>query len=197
MRTHLKKHSEEKSNKCNQCNGGPPCGGFAGNILLDFIWDSFARFYLSTLLKPRSGEKSGQCNVGPPIPMWWLCWQCFARFYLRWNMRTHLKTHSGKKSYKMRLMEAPMWWLSRQHYARFHFRLICQILSEHIFENTQWKKVCSMQPVGPPCGGFAVNILLDLITNRIWGHIWRRRKSGGKPNKCNQQGTPMTLLCWQ
>ena len=37
MRTHLKKHSEEKSNKCNQCNGGPPCGGFAGNILLDFI----------------------------------------------------------------------------------------------------------------------------------------------------------------
>ena len=36
------------------------------------------------------------CSQG--TPMRWLCWQYFARFYLRQNWRTHLKTHSGEKS---------------------------------------------------------------------------------------------------
>ena len=39
----------------------------------------------------------------------------------------------------------PMWWLCWQYFARFYLRLICQILFEHTFETTQWRKVWSMQ----------------------------------------------------
>ena len=71
LRRHLKTHSGEKKNECNQCD--------------------YASSYASTLrthLKTHSGEKSNKCN------------QCDFASSRAGNLRTHLKTHSGEKSYK-------------------------------------------------------------------------------------------------
>ena len=68
---HLKIHSGEKSNKCNQCD--------------------YASSYASSLrrhLKTHSGEKSNKCN------------QCDYASSQASNLRTHLKTHSGEKTNK-------------------------------------------------------------------------------------------------
>ena len=65
MRTHLKTHSGEKTNKCNQCD--------------------FASFYISALrkhLKMHSGEKPNKCNQ----------WSFVSS--QAGHLRAHLKTHS-------------------------------------------------------------------------------------------------------
>ena len=68
LRTHLKTHSGEKSNKCNQCD-------FASSHALS----------LKGHLKTHSGEKSNKCN------------QCdFASSYAS-ALRDHFKTHIGEK----------------------------------------------------------------------------------------------------
>ena len=71
LRTHLKMHSGEKSNKCNQC-------GYASSHMS----------HLRTHLKTHSGEKSNKCN------------QCEYASSHASTLRTHLKTHIGKKSNK-------------------------------------------------------------------------------------------------
>ena len=68
LRTHLKAHSGEKLNKCNQCNYA---SSGAGN--------------LRTHLKMHSGEKSNKCN------------QCDYASSQAGHLRRHLKTHSGEK----------------------------------------------------------------------------------------------------
>ena len=68
LRDHLKKHSGEKPNKCNQCD--------------------YASIRASTLrdhLKKHSGEKSNKCN------------QCDYASSRADSLRRHLKTHSGEK----------------------------------------------------------------------------------------------------
>ena len=71
LRAHLKTHSGEKSNKCNQCD-------FASSQAVN----------LRRHLKTHSGEKSNKCN------------QCDYASAHAFNLRTHLKTHSGEKSNK-------------------------------------------------------------------------------------------------
>ena len=71
LRTHLKTHNGERTNKCNQCD--------------------FASSYASALrrhLKNHSGEKPYKCN------------QCDYASSKAGNLRAHLKTHSGEKSNK-------------------------------------------------------------------------------------------------
>ena len=68
---HLKTHSEEKSNKCNQCDYA---SSRAGN--------------LRTHLKTHSGEKSNKCN------------QCDFASSQAADLRRHFKTHSGEKANK-------------------------------------------------------------------------------------------------
>ena len=68
---HLKTHSGEKSNKCNQCN-----------------YASSGMGHLRRHLKVHNGKKSNKCN------------QCnFATAYIT-SLRTHMKKHSGEKSNK-------------------------------------------------------------------------------------------------
>ena len=69
LRTHLKTHNGEKSNKCNKCN-------FA----------SSRADVLRTHLKTHSGEKPNKCT------------QCDYASSLAGNLRNHLKTHTGEKS---------------------------------------------------------------------------------------------------
>ena len=71
LRTHLKTHSGEKSNKCNQCD-----------------YASHHAHHLRTHLKRHSGEKSNKCN------------ECDYASSRTGNLKTHLKTHSGEKSNK-------------------------------------------------------------------------------------------------
>ena len=68
LRTHLKRHSGEKTNKCNQCD-----------------YASVEAGKLRTHLKSHSGEKSNKCN------------QCDFASSRTDNLRTHLRTHSGEK----------------------------------------------------------------------------------------------------
>ena len=71
LRDHLKKHSGEKPNKCNQCD--------------------YASIRASTLrdhLKKHSGEKSNKCN------------QCDYASSRADSLRRHLRTHSGEKTKK-------------------------------------------------------------------------------------------------
>ena len=68
LRTHLKMHSGEKPNKCNQC---------------DFA--SIKAGHLTTHLKTHSGEKPNKCN------------QCDYASSQASNLRRHLKTHSVEK----------------------------------------------------------------------------------------------------
>ena len=71
LRRHLKTHSGEKSKKCNQCD-----------------YASSRADVLRTHLKRHSGEKSNKCD------------QCdFASSYA-WSLRDHMKMHSGEKSNK-------------------------------------------------------------------------------------------------
>ena len=71
LRTHLKTHSGEKTNKCNLCD-----------------YASYEAGNLRTHLKTHSGEKSNKCN------------QCdYASSYAS-ALKTHLKTHRGEKSNK-------------------------------------------------------------------------------------------------
>ena len=69
LRRHLKRHSGEKSNKCNQCS-------YASSQARD----------LRRHLKTHSGEKSDKCN------------QCDFASSQAGHLRTHLKKHSGEKS---------------------------------------------------------------------------------------------------
>ena len=67
LRKHLKTHSGEKPNKCNQCD-----------------YASSETSKLMTHLKTHSGEKSNKCN------------QCdYATIYAS-DLRRHLKTHLRK-----------------------------------------------------------------------------------------------------
>ena len=65
---HLKTHSGEKSNKCNQCD-----------------YASYWAGDLKTHRKMHNGENSNKCN------------QCDYVSFQAGNLRTHLKTHSGEK----------------------------------------------------------------------------------------------------
>ena len=71
LRVHLKTHSGEKSNKCNQCD-----------------YASSDASNLRVHLKTHIGEKSNKCN------------QCDFASSEEGNLRRHLKTHSGVKSNK-------------------------------------------------------------------------------------------------
>ena len=71
LRRHLKTHSGEKSNKCNQCD-----------------YASSRADSLRTHLKMHSGEKANKCN------------QCDYASSHASNLMQHLKTHSGEKSNK-------------------------------------------------------------------------------------------------
>ena len=71
LRTHLKMHSGEKPNKCNQCD-------YASSRVGD----------LRAHLNKHNGEKSQKCN------------QCDYASSHAGHLRTHLKTHSGEKSNK-------------------------------------------------------------------------------------------------
>ena len=75
LRTHLKRNSGEKSNKCNQCD-------FASSRAGD----------LRRHLKTHIGEKSNKCN------------QCDFASTQAGDLRRHLKTHSGEKSSKCNLL---------------------------------------------------------------------------------------------
>ena len=75
LRTHLKRYSGEKSNKCNQCD-------FASSRAGD----------LRRHLKTHIGEKSIKCN------------QCDFASAQAGDLRRHLKTHSGEKSSKCNLL---------------------------------------------------------------------------------------------
>ena len=71
LRRHVQGHSEDKSNKCKQCDFASTHSGS-----------------LSRHLKTHSGEMSNICN------------QCnYASFHAS-NLRAHLKTYSGEKSNK-------------------------------------------------------------------------------------------------
>ena len=67
LRRHVQVHSEEKSNKCNQCDY---TSSRAGNLRVH--------------LKVHSGEKSNKCN------------QCDYASSDPSTIRTHMKTHSGE-----------------------------------------------------------------------------------------------------
>ena len=67
-RQHLKTHSGEKTNKCNQCD-----------------YASFHAGHLRTHLKTHNGEKPNKCN------------QCNFASSRADVLREHLKTHSGEK----------------------------------------------------------------------------------------------------
>ena len=71
LRTHLKTHNGEKSNKCYQC---------------DFALSHASA--LRRLFKIQNGEKLNKCN------------QCDHAFSDPSALRTHLKIHSGEKSNK-------------------------------------------------------------------------------------------------
>ena len=68
LRTHLKIHSEEKSNECNQCDYA---SSEAGSLRMH--------------LKTHSGEKTNKCN------------QCDFASSRADHLRRHLKTHAGEK----------------------------------------------------------------------------------------------------
>ena len=69
LRRHLKTHSGEKSNKCNQC---------------DYACSDPSA--LRSHLKTHTGEKSNKCN------------QCDYASSEAGDLRRHLKTHTGEKS---------------------------------------------------------------------------------------------------
>ena len=71
LMAHMKMHSGEKTNKCNQCDYA---SSEAGN--------------LRKHLKTHSGEKSNKCN------------QCDFASSQATPLKTHLKTHSGEKTNK-------------------------------------------------------------------------------------------------
>ena len=99
MRSHLKTHSGEKPNKCNQCDY---TSSQAGNLRTHLKTHSGEKSYkcnqcnfvcslpssLRQHLKIHGGEKSNKCN------------QCDFASFQEGNLRTHLKTHSGEKSNK-------------------------------------------------------------------------------------------------
>ena len=97
LRIHLKTHSEEKSNKCNQYNfASSQAGDFRRHLKTHFGEKSnkynqcdFASTQAGNLrihLITHSGEKSNKCN------------QCNITSTWPANMWIHSKSHSGKKS---------------------------------------------------------------------------------------------------
>ena len=125
---HLKTHSGEKTNKCNQC---------------DFA--SSRADHLRTHLKTHSGEKSNKCN------------QCdYASFYAT-DLKTHLKAHSGENSNKcnqcdyassyasaLRTHLKTQWRKVKEMQPVWLCIFLCKCF-EDPFENTQWRKVKQMQ----------------------------------------------------
>ena len=79
LKSHLKTHSGEKSNKCNQCDFA---SSEAGN--------------LRTHLKTHSGEKSNKCD------------QCDFASSRACHLRTHLKTHSGQNMNDYNFQSIPL-----------------------------------------------------------------------------------------
>ena len=77
LRTDLRTHSKEKSNRCNRCN-----------------YTYFYEIDLKKHLKRHSGEKSSKCS------------QCDYVSFNAGNLRTHLKTHIGEKSFFLISLEA-------------------------------------------------------------------------------------------
>ena len=73
LKIHLKTHSGEKPNKCNQCV---------------FVSSQASNLKKKKHLKMHSGEKSNKCN------------QCDYASSRAGSLRRHLKTHSGEKSNK-------------------------------------------------------------------------------------------------
>ena len=96
LRTHLKTHSGEKSNKCNQCDyacSDPSAlrkhlkihSGTKSNKCNQCDFASLYAGHLRTHLKTHSGEKPNKCN------------QCDYASSQAGDLRRHLKTHSGEK----------------------------------------------------------------------------------------------------
>ena len=99
LEEHLKTHTGEKTNKCNQCDYS---SSQAGNLRRHFKMHSgekpnicnqcdFASSHTGNLgrhLKKHSGEKPNKCN------------QCYYASSRAGNLKAHLKTHSGEKPNK-------------------------------------------------------------------------------------------------
>ena len=116
LRTHLKRYSGEKSNKCNQCD-------FASSRAGD----------LRRHLKTNLGEKSNKCN------------QCDFASTQAGNLKWHLKIHSGEKSSKCnQLRQGPsVTWKKASRLGNLTIWLCpfsCRQF-EDTFENAQWRKV--------------------------------------------------------
>ena len=115
MRTHLKTHSGEKLNKCNQCD-----------------YASSRADVLRTLLKAHNGEKSNKCD------------QCDFASSQAGNLRRHLKTHSGEKSNQCNQCDfAPSYASALRTHFKTHSGGCRRF--EEAFENTLWRKVKQMQ----------------------------------------------------
>ena len=114
LRTHLKRYSGEKSNKCNQCD-------FASSRAGD----------LRRHLKTHIGEKSNKCN------------QCDFASTQAGDLRRHLKTHSGEKSSKCNLLrQGPrLTWVGDWRTWLNQLCLFSCRQFENTFENAQWRKV--------------------------------------------------------
>ena len=176
LRTHLKTHRGEKSNKCNQCDNAA----------------SEASNFRRHLFKTQSGENSNKCK------------QCDFASSQAGDLKMHLKTHSREKSNEcsqweftssqagtlrrhliilsgksqtnannvtLHLLEQKNWsniWKgtvekSQTSATNVTMPLPMQVISENILKHTVEKIRTSTN-----------NVTLHLLGMKIWGNIWKR-----------------------